>query len=476
MNPVELIRKKRNGHSLSVEELTYFFQGAQSGSVRDYQTSAMLMAIYFSGMNEEEKRTLTKLMLNSGVQFNFDASKSTSRRFRAFVDKHSTGGIGDKTSIILAPWMAACGLAVPMVAGRGLGFTGGTVDKLEAIPGFNTQPSMKAFKNLIETSGVGIMGQTDEFTPLDKLLYGLRDVTGTVESVPLITASILSKKCAEGIEALVLDIKFGSGAFMKTLKDAKILGQSLVSVGESLGVRTTAVLSRMEEPLGQAVGNSLEILESIECLLSPSNPGIRQKIWGKYIDRTLVEATKPLTHDLMNLTHRLAEEMLALVPIPKKDANKLLTETLFSGKAHEYFITMLQQQGVEKAAIQQLHNLAVAPKISILKSPKAGFISSMKAEEIGNCLIALGGGRQAAHEKINPGVGFYFLAKIGSKVKKGDPLIYVFHERQTDPAPVLERLEKALHITSQQPRPQKLVVGTIRAKASTKPSTKVRRR
>lgn len=398
LNAVEIIRKKRNGKALSEDEIRFFVLGAVRGQIPDYQVSSWLMAVYFRGMNLDETTWLTKTMIDSGKRVQFEDEKPK-------VDKHSTGGVGDKISLILGPLVASLGVAVPMVAGRGLGHTGGTLDKLESIPGFQVRLSVEEFKRIVQRTGVAIMGQTEDFVPADKLLYSLRDVTATVECIPLITASILSKKVAEGISGLVLDLKVGSGAFMKTMKDAQALAKMLVEVGERLGVRVRAVLTEMSQPLGNAVGHSVEVLECIDVMKGQGPSDIR------------------------DLSVELAAHMLILAEKSSSlsAARIMAKKSLQNGAALEKFreMTAAQNATVDVAAHPEL--LKVSAKTFTVHAQKSGYIAKMDGEALGLLLVEMGGGRQKTSDLIDHGVGFIFPAKVGTFVKAGQPLVHVHY-------------------------------------------------
>ena len=420
MVPQWIIEKKRDGHVLSDEEIRFFINGYTAGTIPDYQMSAMAMAIFLKGMTPEEVAVLTDTMMHSGAMVDTSSIKLPK------VDKHSTGGIGDKVSLILAPLAACAGLAVPMISGRGLGITGGTLDKLESIPGFNVNLSEADFIATIHKCGFSMIGQTGEIAPADKKLYALRDVTGTVASIPLITASIMCKKMAEGIDSLVLDVKWGTGAFMRTIKDATALAKSMVRVGKAMNKGMVALLTDMNQPLGRTAGNALEVIESIECLQ------------GKHAGE-----------DLMNITLALTAEMLVL---GKKAANTvealgILKKHIDSGAAFAKFKEMAALHGAD---VSTLDNLSKLPKASIVKpfaAPSSGYLSKVDAESIGRAVLVLGGGRQKTDDKIDYGVGTSGLAKIGDQVVKGQPLVVVHANSEAKLAQALTYIEKAFEIT-----------------------------
>ena len=389
--PSEVIKKKRDGGTLSDEEIAAFIKAYTVGEIPDYQMSALLMAIFFRGMKESETLALTKSMLHSGVVIDFSDISV------AKVDKHSTGGVGDKTSLILGPIVAACGLAVPMISGRGLGHTGGTLDKLESIPGFNTQLSMEQFKSAIHKHGIAFIGQTKEICPADKKIYALRDVTATVESLPLICASIMSKKLAEGIDALVLDVKFGSGAFMKKPEDAEKLAHGLMSIARGYGKKVAALLTNMDQPLGQFAGNSLEVEECVQILQGKSSPRFQ---------------------DTRELSLQLAAKMLHLggAATTMEAALSLAIKTLDSGKAYEKFQDLCKLHGGDLSQLPRpQHKLE-------LKAAATGYIHGFNTESIGVVGIQIRAGRALTSDVIEPTAGIEFHTRIGQKVQRGDTL------------------------------------------------------
>jgi len=414
--PAETIRKKRDGKEIETGELRNFLTGYMQNQVPDYQMSALLMAILFKGMGERETFDLTDFMMNSG-----QLMKPASPRPRA--DKHSTGGVGDKTSLIIGPIVAAAGVDVPMISGRGLGHTGGTLDKLESIPGFNTRLSIEAAEAQIARSGLCFLGQTGEICPADKRLYALRDVTGTVESVPLISASIMSKKLAEQLNALVLDIKFGSGAFMKTLEQARHLAQSLIRVGNFAGVKVTALLTSMNQPLGRFAGNALEVQECLEILQDPTNNSCR-----------LSCETKDLSLELSAWMILLAGRESNL-----EQARTLARKTLESGAALKKFAEICGLQGGDLAA------LPTAKLRRLILSPCDGFLRAFDTEQIGYAAVELKAGRRIMTDPIDPSSGIEFHLKLGAELKKGAPLFTLYGNSETD----FDEAEKRLRATFQ---------------------------
>ena len=397
MLPQWIIEKKRDGQALSEEEIRWFIEGFTSGRIPDYQMAAMAMAIYCRGMTPAETAILTDAMMRSG-----DLVDTSSIRLPK-VDKHSTGGIGDKVSLILAPLAACCGVAVPMISGRGLGITGGTLDKMESIPGYRTDLSEKEFVTVLQKCGCSIIGQTGRLAPADKKLYALRDVTGTVPSIPLITASIMSKKLAEGIDALVLDVKWGKGAFMKTQKDARKLARSMVDVGRHMGKGMAALITDMNRPLGRCAGNALEVIESVQTL---KNEG---------------------PADLVEVTLALCARMLLLVKRAKNEteARAQLKKHLASGKAYEVFQEMVRLHGGDPTSLDQLHKIHSASLQEPLPSPASGKIAAVDAERVGKACVVLGAGRVKTDDKVDFAVGASKLMQVGESVEKGQPLVVI---------------------------------------------------
>jgi pyrimidine-nucleoside phosphorylase len=401
MRLVDLIRKKRDGQELSVEEIEFIVRGYTAGDLPDYQISSWLMAVLLKGMTRAETAALTQAMLHSGevLEWNDLPQKK--------VDKHSTGGVGDKTSLILAPLVAAGGLLVPMISGRGLGHTGGTLDKLEAIPGFNVNLSAGEMRRVLTACGACMIGQTASIVPADKKLYALRDVTGTVESPALICASIMSKKLAEGIDALVLDVKVGSGAFMKQESSAADLAQLMVETGERMGKKVAAVLTDMDQPLGRAVGNALEVIECLDVL----------------------KGTGP--DDLKYLTLELSAWMFYLGERTKTvdEGRKLAAGLIDDGAAFGKFKEMVRLQGGNQRVLENTALLPTAKNRTDVKSVSTGYISRMNSEKIGTASLVLGGGRLTKEDVIDPAVGLMVHKKVGDQVAKGDPLCTLYYNR-----------------------------------------------
>jgi len=398
MRAVDLLRRKRDGQPLSAEQIACFVAGATQGTWPDYQLGAMLMALFLRGMTSQETADLTTAMIASGERFDWGSDA-----VRA-VDKHSTGGVGDKTSLILAPLAAACGALVPMMSGRGLGHTGGTLDKLEAIPGFRVALEPDEARAILYRVGCVMMSQTTRIVPADRILYALRDVTATVESIPLISASIMSKKIAEGICGLVLDVKVGHGAFMKTLDEARALVQSLLAIGRAHGVQTQAVITAMDQPLGAACGNALEVAEAIEVLKGGGPAEVRE------------------------LSLELASRMVTLAGIP--EARRRVENALSSGAGLETFGRILEAQGGDRRVIDQPTLLPVAPHREAIYAPRAGFFEGWHAEAVGRAVVALGGGRDRAEDRIDPAVGMVLQARRGDRVQAGE-LLATLHYRDS---------------------------------------------
>lgn len=431
MRAVDVIRKKRDGGELTAVEIASFVRGATTGDGwADYQLSALLMAIVWRGMTPAETANLTRFMTDSGDRL--DLSDIPGPK----VDKHSTGGVGDKTSLILGPLAAACGVIVPMMSGRGLGHTGGTLDKLEAIPGFNVNLSEAEFRAALRKVGLGMIGQTARIAPADKKLYALRDVTGTVESVPLITASILSKKLAEGISGLVMDVKCGRGAFMKTRSDALQLAESLHEVGTANGLKVTTLITAMDAPLGRAVGNSLEVIESIETLKGRG------------------------PNDLTELSVLLAARMVKLAGLAAtdEDATEKVNRALDSGAGLDVFRKCIERQGGDPRAIDDCDRMPQAPKTENVATGIGGFIASLDAEKIGVAAMRLGAGRARAEDSIDPAVGVTLLAKPGDRVSPRDPLFTIHYRDDAICAEAVALLEAAVVIADDPPEPQPLVL------------------
>ncbi len=409
-NPANVIAKKRDGVALTRDEIAEFVSGFTNGSIPDYQMSALAMAIYLRGMSEEETAALTEQMLASGVQLKWLAGSSV-------VDKHSTGGVGDKVSLLLAPLLACCGLRVPMISGRGLGPTGGTLDKLESIPGFRTDLNLDEIREITNRVGCVIAGASAEIAPADRKLYALRDVTATVASIPLITASIMSKKLAEGLDALVLDVKVGSGAFMKTLDQARELARSLVETGRRMGVSTTALITDMSQPLGRMAGNAVEVDETVAALLG-QGPA-----------------------DLIALTNSLGAELLVAAGLARTREEGIgqIQQHIDAGSGLEKLREMVTAQGGDLDAARP-----VAPA-TIIEATQSGFVAAIDVEALGYAIIRLGGGRRVMTDAIDHSVGIETLVSIGDRIERGQPLVRVF-ARHEDGALARETLTSCFQI------------------------------
>jgi pyrimidine-nucleoside phosphorylase len=433
MRAVDIIMNKRAGKELSLEELEFLIGGYVKGEIPDYQVSAWAMAVFFRGMTANETAALTKIMLNSGKIIDLSDIPGP------FVDKHSTGGVGDKTSLILAPLVASLGVRDPMMSGRALGHTGGTLDKLESIPGYRTSLSSDEFKRIIKTDGFAMTGQTADIVPADRLLYALRDVSATVESIPLITASILSKKKAEGTEGLVLDVKFGSGAFMKDPLQGESLARSLVDTGAALGLKVIALLTDMNEPLGDMVGNFLEIEESFDCL----------------------EGQGP--EDLMEVTLELAARMAVLGGKAKTQAEgrKLCEDTLAGGQPKELFLKNIESQGGKAKEVLELRGKYRSSFGAEIRATQSGFISHIDAWKTGHAAVQLGVGRNRTEDKVSPTAGIQFFAKRGVKVASGDLLMKVWAANEAGLKAALPQLEEAVEYSDTQPAKRNLILKEV---------------
>jgi len=402
MRASELIRRKRDGGALSPAELRFLVDGYASGAIPDYQLAAFCMAVFFRGMDGAETAALTEAMLRSGQVLDLSDVPGVK------VDKHSTGGVGDKVSLALAPIAAACGVVVPMVSGRGLGHTGGTLDKLEAIPGFRVDLPVSRFRELLRRNGACLIGQTAEIAPADRKLYALRDVTATVESIPLIAGSIMSKKLAEGIDGLVLDVKVGSGAFMKRREEAGLLARTLAGIGRAMGKRVTALLTDMEQPLGLAVGNALEAAEAI-ALLGGGGPA-----------------------DLREVTLALVTEMLLLAGLAEDAgaARRRAERAVADGSARERFRRIVEDQGGDPRTVDDPSRLPQAPLRRDVPAPAAGVVQAIDAQAIGLAAMALGAGRVRVEDRVDPAVGILLRRKVGERVVQGEPLATLHAARQ----------------------------------------------
>src|SRR5271169_6653902 len=421
MRTVDLIQRKRDGEELAPEEIEYLVNGYTSGDIPDYQMSAFLMAVYFSGMTDREVSRLTECMLHSGDTVDLSSIPGVK------VDKHSTGGVGDKTSFIVAPLAAAAGVVVPMMSGRALGHTGGTLDKLESIPGFRTDLSTEEFQKQLAELGLCFIGQTDHLVPADRKLYALRDVTGTVESIPLIASSIMSKKLAEGVDALVLDVKVGSGAFMKKQVDARRLAQSMVGIGRRMDKKVQALITDMSQPLGYAVGNALEVMEASQTL---QNAG---------------------PADLTKLCLELAARM---IHVGKKAPS--LEEARRIAEKH-----LVAAQGGNPQALDKFELLPNATGMREINSPRAGYVSSIDAEDIGIASNMIGAGRDKKEDSIDPAVGIILEVKAGEKVEAGSILCRLYYTKEDRVEEAAEKVEDAFHISAQRPDERELILEVV---------------
>jgi pyrimidine-nucleoside phosphorylase len=429
MRAVDVIQRKRDGHELTRDEIAFFVEGYTRGEVPDYQASALAMAVFFKGMTSSETVALTESMMRTGEVLDLGDLPGPK------VDKHSTGGVGDKTSLILAPLAAACGVCVPMISGRGLGHTGGTLDKLESIPGFRVGLSLDEFRSVLRKSGLGLIGQTPEIAPADRKLYALRDVTSTVESRPLIAASIMSKKMAEGIDALVLDVKTGDGAFMVKQEDSRALAEAMLAIGRGMGKKMVALITDMEQPLGRTVGNALEILESIETL----------------------QGRGP--EDLETLSVELAAWMLHVAGAEKTldTARARVRDALTSGAGLRKFQEVIALQGGDPRVCDDTSLLPRAAETVELRAEAGGRVTGMAAHAVGHAAMLLGAGRETVDSRIDPGVGFVLRKKVGDPVTAGESLVtvHVGDRRALDEA--LALLRRAIRIGPDAPAPRPLV-------------------
>lgn len=430
--PQHIIAKKRDGGVLNRDEIDSFVAGATDGSWADYQLSALLMAIFIRGMNREELAAYTQAMMHSGVVADLSALAMPK------ADKHSTGGVGDKVSLHLAPMIAACGVAVPMISGRGLGHSGGTLDKLEAIPGFNVNLSLADYRAQLNRIGVALIGQTKELAPADKKLYALRDVTATVECIPLICGSILSKKLAEGIDVLVLDVKFGRGAFMKDEKTARELAEALVSTAKAMNKPTRAIMTAMDQPLGRAVGNALEVAESLACLRG-EGPA-----------------------DTMEVTYALAEQMLLLAQVAttREEARTMLERSLTSGAALTKFRELIAAQGGEVKVVDDPGQLPQAKYQVALTATREGHVAEVDALEVALAALCLGAGRAKAEDAIDPAVGICDLVKVGEQVEYGSRLCTIHANDESSLADAKAKLSAAIRL-SDEPVTAPILIGEL---------------
>ncbi|CDQ39745.1 MULTISPECIES: pyrimidine-nucleoside phosphorylase [Virgibacillus] len=432
MRMYDIIEKKRDGQALTTEEINYFINGYTNGEIPDYQVSALLMAIYFQDMNNEERAQITKAMVESGDQI--DLSDIAGIK----VDKHSTGGVGDTTTLILAPLVASVGVPVAKMSGRGLGHTGGTIDKLEAVPGFHVEINNNEFIDLVNKNKVAVVGQSGNLTPADKKLYGLRDVTATVNSIPLIASSIMSKKIASGADAIVLDVKTGAGAFMKELKDAKALAEAMVTIGNKVGRNTMAVISDMSQPLGNAIGNALEVHEAIQTL----------------------QGNGP--DDLTELCLTLGSQMVVLANKAEtlEEARLKLQDNLNNGKALEQFKVFLKSQGGDTTVVDHPDSLPQATYKVELPAKTSGSVANIIADDIGTAAMMLGAGRATKESTIDLAVGIVLHKKIGDTVDAGEPLLTI-HSNSEEVEEVKEKLYKSISITKEAVEAPTLIYDTV---------------
>lgn len=430
---VEVIAKKQQGLALSRDEIVWFARSSALGTIPDYQISAFLMAVYFRGMNLEETRDLVEAMIGTGKVLSLASIRDIK------VDKHSTGGVGDKISLIVGPLVAAVGVHVPMVSGRALGHTGGTLDKLESIPGFRADISAAAFERIVRSVGIAIIGQTDEIAPADRKLYALRDVTSTIVCPPLIVGSILSKKIASGTDAVVLDVKTGRGAFMKTTAQASSLARLLARVGDALGMKTSSIITRMDEPLGYCVGNAIEVREAVEVLK------------GKWVD------------DLAEVSLALGSEMLLLAgkARSRREARTLLVTALVGGKGLQKFKQMVRAQGGDVGVIDDPCRLPQPRSTAKLLSRADGYISRIDALEVGRIALMLGAGRIRSEDRVDHAAGIQFLAKRGDRVRRGDPIALLFAKDRQTAARCSMLLREAIAFSRSRPKPTPVVVGRV---------------
>ncbi len=437
---IDVIRKKRDGVELCRAEIEGLVNAYTNGKIPDYQVSAWLMAVVLKGMTRPETAALTDAMLHSGDVL--DLSSLPLKK----VDKHSTGGVGDKTSLVLAPLAAAAGVAVPMISGRGLGHTGGTLDKLEAIPGFNVNLPVTEFRRVLEVCGCAMIGQTAEIAPADRKLYALRDVTGTVESPYLICASIMSKKLAEGIDALVLDVKTGSGAFMKSEKDAAFLAELMVETGERMGKHVVALITDMDQPLGNMIGNALEVVEVVKVLRGEG------------------------PEDLRELCLELAGWMLHLGGVSKSvaEGKEHSAGLISSGKALEKFRQMIELQGGDSRVIDDANLLPQAKHRTQVSSTKTGYLTSMQCEQIGTACVILGGGRERKEDSVDPSVGIVLHKKVGDRVAAGEPIATIYYNSEAQPERARKLIETSCVIAEGAPSTKRPLIHRVIGKSGEK--------
>jgi len=433
MRTVDLIHRKRDGEELDSEEISYLIEGYTRGDIPDYQMSAFLMATYFAGMTDREVSTLTDCMIRSGETVDLSSVKGVK------VDKHSTGGAGDKTSLIVAPLAAAAGVIVPMMSGRALGHTGGTLDKLESIPGFRTDLTVDQFREQLNRIGLAFIGQSDQVAPADGKLYSLRDVTATVESIPLLASSIMSKKIAEGLDALVLDVKVGTGAFMKKQVDARRLAQMMVGIGRRLDKRVQALITDMNQPLGYAVGNALEVMEVSQTLMNQGPP------------------------DLTRLCLELAARMIHLAKIVPTldDARHEAENKLVDGSGYRKFKQVIEAQGGNAQALDKFELLPNATGMREITSPRAGYVSAIDAEDVGQASTLMGAGRSRKEDRIDPAVGVILEVKTGDKVDAGSVLCRLYYTSEENVEEAAGMVEGAFRVSSQKAEERALILEVV---------------
>jgi pyrimidine-nucleoside phosphorylase len=433
MRTVDLIQRKRDGEELAPEEIDFLINGYTTGDIPDYQMSSFLMATFFSGMTDREVSRLTECMLYSGERVDLSTIPGVK------VDKHSTGGVGDKTSFIVAPLAAAAGVVVPMMSGRALGHTGGTLDKLESIPGFRTSLTPDEFRNQLAEIGIAFIGQTEHLVPADRKLYALRDVTATVESIPLISSSIMSKKLAEGIDALVLDVKVGSGAFMKKQVDARRLAQAMVGIGRRMDKKVQALITDMNQPLGYAVGNALEVMEASQTL---QNAG---------------------PADLTKLSLELAARMIFLGKKTETldEARQIAVKHLVDGSAYKKFKQAVQAQGGNPQALDKFELLPNATGMREITSPRAGYVAAINAEDIGVASNMIGAGRDKKEDSIDPAVGIILEVKAGEKVDAGSVLCRIYYTKEDRVEEAAEMVEDAFRVSGSKPDERELILEVV---------------
>jgi pyrimidine-nucleoside phosphorylase len=433
MRTVDLIQRKRDGGELAPEEIEFLIEGYTNGDIPDYQMSSFLMAVFFTTMTDREVSRLTECMLRSGDTVDLSAIPGIK------VDKHSTGGVGDKTSLIVAPLAAAAGVIVPMMSGRALGHTGGTLDKLESIPGFRTNLTAEEFQKQLAELGLCFIGQTERLAPADRKLYALRDVTATVESIPLISSSIMSKKLAEGVDALVLDVKVGSGAFMKKQVDARRLAQTMVGIGRRMDKKVQALITDMNQPLGYAIGNALEVMEASQTL---QNAG---------------------PSDLTKLSIELAARMIFLgkKSASLEEARRLAEQHLVDGSGYKKFKQVVAAQGGNAHALDEFSLLPNATGMREITSPRGGYVTSINAEDIGVASNMIGAGRDKKEDMIDPAVGIILEVKIGEKVDAGSVLCRLYYTKEDRVEEAADMVEDAFRISAQKPDERELILEVV---------------